>query len=74
MILPHRTLPEFWIGFDALPGDAQALAQKAYAEWIDNPRSTGLPFKRLRGNNYSARIGANYRALCRLIDNEWRWF
>ena len=74
MILPHRTLPTFWTRFDALPEDVKDLAQSAYSEWLDNPRATGLRFKRLTGDYYSVRIGKNYRAICRLVESEWLWF
>jgi hypothetical protein len=68
MILPHRTLPAFWIRFDSLPKDVQKLARAAYNEWTNNPRATGLRFKHLGSGIYSARIGEDHRAVCRLKD------
>jgi hypothetical protein len=74
MILPHRTLPIFWMRFDALPDDVRELARSAYAEWLNNPRAPGLRFKHLAGDYYSVRIGRNHRAICKLVDKEWHWF
>ncbi len=74
MILPHRTLPSFWIKFDQLPEDVQRMAEAAYEEWINNPRSGGVRFKHIKGSYYSARINQNWRAVCRIQDGEYRWF
>lgn len=74
MVLPHRTLPSFWARFDELPEEVKRQARAAYAEWTSNPRATGLRFKHLAGDYYSARIGRDYRALCKQVNSEWHWF
>lgn len=74
MILPHRASPAFWVALKDLPEDAQKLAAAAYLEWTNDPRATGLRFKHVAGNIYSARIGKNYRALCYLEGDIFNWY
>jgi mRNA-degrading endonuclease RelE of RelBE toxin-antitoxin system len=58
----HRTTPQFWKQFEALPDDIQQLARKNFELLKSNPRHPSLQFKRL-GEYWSARVGLHYRAL-----------
>ena len=55
----------------------QRQADKAYAQFEHDPNYAGLNFKSLGGDPtwYSARIGINYRALCRRDEEgTYVWF
>jgi hypothetical protein len=58
----HRTTPQFWERFDALPKDVQELARKNFKLLKQDSRHPSLQFKRL-GDYWSARVGLHYRAL-----------
>ena len=58
----HRTTPQFWKRFDALPHEVQQLARKNFKLLKQDPRHPSLQFKRI-GDNWSARVGLHYRAL-----------
>jgi len=60
--LTHHASPGLWACCDALPSNAQALADKPFALMKSNPRHPSLHFKRV-GRFSSARVGAHYRAL-----------
>jgi hypothetical protein len=70
----HRTTPQFWKRFDALPADVQQLARKNFELLKKNPRHPSLQFKRL-GEQWSARVGLHYRALAVEdgFDYFWVW-
>ena len=55
----------FWALFQRLPDGAQERAQRAYAQFRDNPGHPGLQFKRMSNEEplYSARIGIQHRAV-----------
>jgi hypothetical protein len=58
----HRTTPQFWQRFDALPEEIQRLARKNFELLKADQRHPSLQFKRI-GEFWSARVGLNYRAL-----------
>lgn len=62
----------------ALPADAQQQAHEAYELFKLNPRHPGLQFKRISPADptlYSARVGAHYRVIGKLIGDTvyWDW-
>ena len=58
----HRTTPQFWRRFDALPYEVQQLARKNFQLLKRDSRHPSLQFKKL-GEYWSARVGLHYRAL-----------
>jgi len=58
----HRTTPQFWDRFDALPKPVQQLARKNFALLKSNQAHPSLQFKKV-GEYWSARVGRSYRAL-----------
>lgn len=68
---------EFHNLYDALPFVVQRQADKAYAQFQDDPDYAGLNFKPVGRDPiwYSVRIGINYRAVCtRDDDGTYVWF
>jgi hypothetical protein len=59
------TTPRFRKLYAALPQKDQALAQKAFQLWLDDPTHRSLRFKEVdpRARMYSVRISARLRAL-----------
>jgi hypothetical protein len=70
----HRTTPQFWKRFDALPREVQQLARKNFKLLKQDSRHPSLQFK-LIGDYWSARVGLNYRALAVEdgSDHVWVW-
>jgi hypothetical protein len=68
----HRTTPQFWKRFDALPKEVQELARKNFKLLNQDSRHPSLQFKRL-GDYWSARVGLNYRALAVEDDSDFVW-
>jgi hypothetical protein len=68
----HRTTPQFWKRFNALPKEVQQLARKNFKLLKQDSRHPSLQFKRL-GNYWSARVGLNYRALAMEDGADWVW-
>lgn len=58
----HRTTPQFWERFYALPEPIQHLARKNFELLKANPRHPSLRFKKV-GQYWSARVGLSHRAL-----------
>lgn len=58
----HRTTPQFWERFYALPEPIQRLARKNFELLKANPSYPSLHFKKV-GQYWSVRIGLSYRAL-----------
>jgi hypothetical protein len=58
----HRTTPQFWKRFNALPHDVKQLARKNFELLQQDPRHPSLQFKKL-GDHWSVRVGLHYRAL-----------
>lgn len=68
----HRTTPQFWKRFDALPKEVQELARKNFELLKRDPRHPSLQFKRL-GEHWSARVGLHYRALAVEDGSDFVW-
>jgi hypothetical protein len=68
----HRTTPQFWERFDALPKEVQELARKNFKLLNQDSRHPSLQFKRL-GDYWSARVGLKYRALAVEDGSDFVW-
>jgi len=60
--LKHRASPEFWACYRALPEHIRGLADQAYNHLKQDSQYRAVRFKKV-GRFWSARVGANYRAL-----------
>lgn len=58
----HRTTPQFWKRFYALPIPVQQLARKNYNLLKADPAHPSLNFKKV-GKFWSARVGLSHRVL-----------
>lgn len=73
-----RTTERFRRLYAALPADAQRQARDAYQLFKHNSRHGSLQFKRIDPADpapYSARVGAHYRAIGKLVNDivYWTW-
>jgi hypothetical protein len=68
----HRTTPQFWKRFDALPLEVQRLARKNFTLLKNDARHPSLQFKQL-GNYWSARVGLHHRALAVEDGSDYVW-
>ncbi|MGH8474218.1 MAG: hypothetical protein ACRERS_03450 [Methylococcales bacterium] len=58
----HRTIPQFWDRFNALPVSVQQIARKNFALLKMNEAHPSLRFKKV-GEFWLARVGRSHRAL-----------
>jgi len=58
---------------EALPEDVQALAHEKFLLWKQNPGHPSLEFKKLRGENWSARVSIHYRAIGHFVKDGFLW-
>ena len=72
--MKHLTSPDFWALFNSLPSEVQRVAREKYELLKSNPRHPSLHFKK-DGGYWSVRIGRNYRALGKQVDQGilWGW-
>ena len=68
----HRATLRFWQSFDQLMPAVQKLAKKNFELLRENPRHPSLHFKKV-GGFWSARVGADYRALAVEEDSDFIW-
>lgn len=68
----HRTTPEFWERFYALPNSVQQLARKNFELLKNNQAHPSLHFKKV-GDFWSARVGRNHRVLALEDGNDFIW-
>ncbi len=68
----HRTTPQFWKRFYALPEAVQSLAQKNYSLLKTNPNHPSLRFKKV-GKYWSIRVGLSHRALAIEDGSDFIW-
>ena len=68
----HRTTPQFWKRFGALPDEIQGLARKNFELLKQNPRHPALHFKKV-GEYWSARVGIHYRAVAVEDGSDFVW-
>ena len=69
----HHATERFWRLYEALPDEAQRLADKSFRLLVEDPRHPSLHFKRV-GRFWSARVGARYRALAVEQEDDRVWF
>jgi len=71
--LKHHASPDFWTCYGALPEDIQKLADQAYEHLKQDPRYPSVRLKKA-GRFWSARVGANYRAVAVESKDALVWF
>ncbi|MGV3723681.1 MAG: hypothetical protein ACO1SX_22515 [Actinomycetota bacterium] len=71
--MKHRTTPDFWELYNALPREVQELADKSYALLLADSTHPSLRFKEIE-ELWSVRVGAHYRALAYREEGGWVWF
>jgi hypothetical protein len=69
----HFTEPDFWAHYNSLPESVQALADKNFDLLKSNSNHPSLRFKKI-GDNWSVRVGSNYRALGKSCPEGIAWF
>lgn len=69
----HRATPRFWRAYNALPEEAQRLANKCFDLLKQDARHPSLQFKRI-GRFWSVRIGLQHRALAVEDEGDLTWF
>jgi hypothetical protein len=69
----HKTTPDFWELYHALPREIQELADKNYDLLRADTTHPSLRFKEIEGL-WSVRVGAHYRALAYREGDECVWF
>ena len=74
--MKSRTTPDFRVAIAALPAQVRAQCRAAYRLFAENPRHTGLQFKKVHPSRpvYSARVSRRYRAVCILEGDTAVWF
>jgi len=60
------------MGYDALPEDVRALADKNFQLLKSNPRHPSLHFKKI-GQVWSVRVGINHRAIATEVEDGFLW-
>lgn len=68
----HRTTPQFWKRFEALPESIQRLARKNFSLLKADSSHPSLSFKKV-GKYWSARIGLSHRALAIEDGSDFIW-
>ena len=74
--MKSRATPRFWSSYRQLPSDVQALAQKAYRLFQQDPSHPSLQFKKVHDAEpiYSVRITLACRAVGLREGDEMMWF
>jgi hypothetical protein len=72
-LLNSSTTKSFRDRFIKLPPDIRRLARKNFKLWLINPAHPSLHFKKT-GDFWSARVGANHRALAVWNGDKIEWF
>lgn len=70
--MKHFASPDFWAAFEVLPVEIQSLARENFELLKANSRHPGLRFKKA-GSYWSVRVGRNYRALGKEVDEGILW-
>ncbi|NBS07631.1 MAG: hypothetical protein EBS69_09695 [Verrucomicrobia bacterium] len=73
MTYSSQATPEFWELYRALPKETRQLARKNYRLWIQDPFHPSLRFKKVGSDQWSVRIGSDYRALGAFLDDLFVW-
>jgi hypothetical protein len=67
------TTKSFRSRYKNLAPEIRRLARKNFRLWLRNPRHPSLRFKKV-GRFWSARVGADHRALALIKGNKAEWF
>jgi len=70
--MANRATTRFWRLYDALPREIRTLADKNFELFKNSPSHPSLHFKRV-GRFWSARVGAEHRALAVDVDDGLLW-
>ncbi len=76
MTVASQGTRDFWELYRDLPVEVRESARKAYRRWQQDVFHPSLHFKKLRNENWSVRIGLNYRALGKFSEDGvflWEW-
>jgi len=66
----------FWELYCDLPLEVRELARKAFRRWQRDPFHPSLHFKKVGNDNWSVRVGLNYRAIGNFAKDGtfvWEW-
>jgi len=63
LTVSSRGTQAFWDLYRGLPAEVRASARKAYRKWQQDAFHPSLHFKKVGQDNWSVRVGINYRAL-----------
>ncbi|NEO23034.1 MULTISPECIES: hypothetical protein [unclassified Moorena] len=69
----HRTTPQFWKRFYALPEAVQGLARKNYELLKADRHHPSLNFKKVGKKYWSIRVGLSHRALAIEDGSDFIW-
>ena len=64
---------EFRRCLESLPKNIQALAYENFLLWKKDPAYPSLNFKKVSGDNWSARVGIHYRAIGHFVNDGFLW-
>ena len=64
---------EFRRCLESLPKNIQALAYENLLLWKKDPAHPSLNFKKVSGDNWSARVGIHYRAIGHFVKDGFLW-
>jgi hypothetical protein len=70
----HVRDPAFLALFNSAPARIQETARKNFELLKRDPKHPSLHFKRLKGDQWSVRIGRNYRALALEGQDSFHWY
>ena len=70
--MTNHASPRFWTNYQQLPPDTQALADKNFALFQQDPHHPSLHFKKVE-KYWSARVGRDHRALAVEVDDGLLW-
>lgn len=73
MSFPSTGSPEFWEAYYNLPKPVRAVARKNYHLWQAEPFHPSLNFKKIGGENWSARVGKHHRAMGKFVEGGFLW-
>jgi hypothetical protein len=68
-----QTTPEFWEFYRILPQEIRQLARKNYRLWAQDPFYPSLRFKKVGSDQWSVRIGTDYRAVGVFVGDFFVW-
>lgn len=76
MTIASQGTQGFWELYRALPVQVQESARRAYRRWREDAFHPSLHFKKVGNDNWSVRVGLNYRAIGKFVEDGtflWEW-